>query len=364
MTETHHEPLVSFRNVQKSYDGETLVVKDLNLDIYPGEFLSLLGPSGSGKTTCLMMLAGFEFPTGGEIVLDGQSLNHVPPHKRNIGMVFQNYALFPHLTVEKNLDYPLKVRKLPSQERQQRIAQALEMVQMGAFGKRYPAQLSGGQQQRIALARALVFNPKLVLMDEPLGALDKQLREHMQLELKALHRSLGITFVYVTHDQSEALTMSDRVAVFEQGIIQQVSTVDTLYESPCNAFVSGFVGDCNKFNGTVVTTNDTHCTVSLGNHATLSGLNIEGLSQGAPCVVAIRPERLRLVDAASQNAIAAVTLDKVYFGDHIRLRCQAADEPSVFIKLALDESAMAGTLEKGTPVFLQAEPHHIRVFSP
>jgi putative spermidine/putrescine transport system ATP-binding protein len=209
--------LVSFRGVRKTYDGETLVVKHLDLDIYQGEFLTLLRPSGSGKTTCLMMLAGFEFPTGGEIWLDGTLLNAVPPHKRDIGMVFQNYALFPHLTVEQNVAYPLTVRNMSAQERAHRTHNALKRVRMESFAKRYPAQLSGGQQQRIALARALVFEPKLVLMDEPLGALDKQLREHMQYELKSLHEKLGVTFVYVTHDQVEALTMSDRVAVFWGG---------------------------------------------------------------------------------------------------------------------------------------------------
>jgi ABC-type Fe3+/spermidine/putrescine transport system ATPase subunit len=241
--------IVSFRGVRKTYDGETLVVKSLDLDIHRGEFLTLLGPSGSGKTTCLMMLAGFEFPTGGEIWLDGELLNTVPPHKRNIGMVFQNYALFPHLTVEQNVAYPLTVRKLSAAERAERVAHALKMVQMERFAKRYPAQLSGGQQQRIALARALVFEPKLVLMDEPLGALDKQLREHMQYELKALHEKLGVTFVYVTHDQGEALTMSDRVAVFDKGIVQQLDTVDCLYESPCNEFVANFIGDSNRLRG-------------------------------------------------------------------------------------------------------------------
>ncbi len=224
--------IVSFRGVRKTYDGETLVVKHLDLDIYQGEFLTLLGPSGSGKTTCLMMLAGFEFPTGGEIRLEGTLLNTVPPHKRNIGMVFQNYALFPHLTVAQNVEYPLTVRKLAAAERAERVHHALKMVRMEGFAKRYPAQLSGGQQQRIALARALVFEPKLVLMDEPLGALDKQLREHMQYELKSLHEKLGVTFVYVTHDQGEALTMSDRVAVFDKGVVQQLDTVDRLYESP------------------------------------------------------------------------------------------------------------------------------------
>jgi putative spermidine/putrescine transport system ATP-binding protein len=207
-------PFVQFRNVQKSYDGETLIVKDLNLNIRRGEFLTLLGPSGSGKTTSLMMLAGFETATSGEITLGGKLLNNQPPHKRDIGMVFQNYALFPHMTVAENVAFPLFVRRMAKADIQEKVQEALAMIKMDSFGHRYPAQLSGGQQQRVALARALVFEPKLVLMDEPLGALDKQLREHMQMEIKHLHDKFGLTIVYVTHDQSEALTMSDRVAVF------------------------------------------------------------------------------------------------------------------------------------------------------
>lgn len=203
MVPAENTPLVRFSGVQKTYDGSILVVSDLNLDIQKGEFLSLLGPSGSGKTTTLMMLAGFESPTAGEISLNGASITRTPPHKRNFGMVFQNYALFPHLTVAENIAYPLTVRKLGKADREAKVKQALDMVQMGPMGDRYPAQLSGGQQQRVALARALVFDPQLVLMDEPLGALDKQLREHMQLELKSIHRQLGITFVYVTHAQRE-----------------------------------------------------------------------------------------------------------------------------------------------------------------
>ena len=204
---------VQFDRVQKSYDGISLVVKDLTLSMPRGEFLTMLGPSGSGKTTCLMMLAGFETATHGDIKLDGVSINNIPPHRRGIGMVFQNYALFPHMTVAENLAFPLEVRKMPKSEREAKVKTVLEMVQMGEFGGRRPAQLSGGQQQRVALARALVFEAELVLMDEPLGALDKQLREHMQFEIKRIANNLGITVVYVTHDQTEALTMSDRVAV-------------------------------------------------------------------------------------------------------------------------------------------------------
>ena len=223
---------VEFERVQKSYDGETLVVKDLNLTLSQGEFLTMLGPSGSGKTTCLMMLAGFETATHGDIRLDGVSINNIPPHKRGIGMVFQNYALFPHMTVAENLSFPLEVRKIGKSDREQKIMRALGMVQMQDFASRRPTQLSGGQQQRIALARALVFEPELVLMDEPLGALDKQLRETLQFEITRLAHELGITTVYVTHDQTEALTMSDRVAVFDDGRIQQLDSPDKLYEEP------------------------------------------------------------------------------------------------------------------------------------
>ena len=220
MTDT----IVRLQGIGKTYDGSTRVVDDLDLDIERGEFLTLLGPSGSGKTTTLMMLAGFETPTSGEILLDGKPLAHLPPYKRQIGMVFQNYALFPHMSVAENIAFPLSVRNTGRAEAAGRVERALEMVQLGGFGSRRPAQLSGGQQQRVAVARALVFEPKLVLMDEPLGALDKQLREQMQLEIRRLHQRLGVTMVYVTHDQHEALTMSDRIAVFHRGRIQQLDT--------------------------------------------------------------------------------------------------------------------------------------------
>jgi len=250
------QPYVHFHNVQKTYDGQQLVVKNLNLAIERGEFLTLLGPSGSGKTTCLMMLAGFEMPTKGEILLANKRLHTLPPHKREIGMVFQNYALFPHMTVAENLAYPLKIRKLAKARVAEKVKKALAMVQLDNLANRYPAQLSGGQQQRIALARALVFEPQLVLMDEPLGALDKQLREQMQLEIRHLHRELGVTIVFVTHDQSEALTMSDRVAVFNDGIIQQIDTPQKLYEQPCNSFVAHFIGENNELSGTASRASD------------------------------------------------------------------------------------------------------------
>jgi len=240
-----HEPFVKFDHVEKSYDGKNLAVQDLSLDIMPGEFLTLLGPSGSGKTTVLMMLAGFENPTAGKIYLNGNPIEHVAPEHRNIGMVFQNYALFPHMTVFENIGFSLKVRGITVNAANDKITIALDKVGLTGVEHRYPSQLSGGQQQRVAVARVLVFDPQLVLMDEPLSSLDKQLREQLQYEIKSLHQNTGITFVYVTHDQTEAMVMSDRVAVFYQGRIQQIDTPDRLYAYPANTFVAEFIGENN-----------------------------------------------------------------------------------------------------------------------
>ena len=356
---TASDALVTFRGVQKTYDGTSLVVRDLNLDIQRGEFLSLLGPSGSGKTTTLMMLAGFESPTAGEIILNGTPITRTPPHKRNFGMVFQNYALFPHMTVAENIAYPLRVRKLPTAEREAKVARALEMVQMHHLSMRYPAQLSGGQQQRVALARALVFDPQLVLMDEPLGALDKQLREHMQLELKALHRRLGVTFVYVTHDQAEALTMSDRVAVFNDGRIQQIDQVDRLYETPVNAFVANFVGDNTVLNAQVCATEGEECEVQLPDGLRLRGINVNRASVGDAVQCSVRPERIELADAASPNTLPGTVMDIIYFGDHLRLRCRLASEAEVMVKLTLNH---AGMPMPGRTIHLHAPAQHMRVY--
>ena len=268
------DSFVKFDKVDKSYDGEVLVVKDLNVDIPKGEFLTMLGPSGSGKTTTLMMLAGFETPTGGEIYLDGEAINKIPPYKRGIGMVFQNYALFPHMTVQENLAFPLEVRKLNKSDVEDKVKKALDMVELGAFGNRMPLQLSGGQQQRVALARALVFEPRLVLMDEPLGALDKKLREQMQYEIKHIHEQIGITVVYVTHDQNEALTMSNRIAVFDDGKIQQISSPDILYEKPENAFVAQFIGENNQIKGKVKSINGNMCVVETDKGDKIKSLKV------------------------------------------------------------------------------------------
>ncbi|PCD77117.1 ABC transporter ATP-binding protein [Pseudothioclava arenosa] len=334
-TATNGEGFVVFDHVQKSYDGETLVVKDLNLSIGKGEFLTMLGPSGSGKTTCLMMLAGFETATNGKILLDGNNINDMPPHKRGIGMVFQNYALFPHMTVGENLAFPLEVRGMGKSEREEKVKRALDMVQMGAFANRRPAQLSGGQQQRIALARALVFDPKLVLMDEPLGALDKQLREHMQFEIKALHESLGITVVYVTHDQGEALTMSDRVAVFNDGRIQQLAPPDELYERPKNSFVAQFIGENNKLPGKVETLDGETCTVRLQTGELIDATPVNVREVGQETLVSIRPERVEFkpeMMPPGAHMIDAEVLEVVYMGDIFRTRMRVAGTEDFVMK--------------------------------
>ena len=330
-----NDAFVEFQRVQKSYDGENLVVKDLNLSMPKGEFLTMLGPSGSGKTTCLMMLAGFETATHGEILLDGKPINNIPPHKRGIGMVFQNYALFPHMTVAENLAFPLEVRKLGKSDREEKVRRALDMVQMGAFGGRRPAQLSGGQQQRIALARALVFEPELVLMDEPLGALDKQLREHMQFEITRLAHDLGITTVYVTHDQTEALTMSDRVAVFDDGRIQQLAPPDQLYEEPENSFVAQFIGENNTLTGTVTSIKGDECVVSLDNGEEIDAKPINVTQVGDKTKVSIRPERVEFNKDrlhADAHTIKAEVKEFIYMGDIFRFRLSVAGNDDFIVK--------------------------------
>jgi len=314
-------PIVRFERVQKTYDGRTMVVRDLTLKVEPGEFLSVLGPSGSGKTTMLMMLAGFESPTSGEIYLAGRPVTTVPPHQRDIGMVFQHFALFPHLTVRKNVAFPLEVRGRRSEEIETRVARALAMVKLTGLEQRRPAELSGGQQQRVALARAFVFGPSLVLLDEPLGALDRQLRDEMQYELKQIHASLGVTMIYVTHDQSEALTLSGRVAVFRDGQMQQVGTPRDVYERPANAFVARFVGENNSLVGTVVEARDGWRRVQVG------GCFIEAVSADAPgpggtAMLSIRPEHVVLAPLAetTANAQMAQVEDIVYQGGVCRIR--------------------------------------------
>ena len=295
----------------------------------------MLGPSGSGKTTCLMMLAGFEPATHGEIFLNGTPINNVPPHKRGIGMVFQNYALFPHMSVAENLAFPLQVRRIRKSDIKAKIKRALEMVELGDFGNRRPAQLSGGQQQRVAVARALVFEPDLVLMDEPLGALDKQLREQMQFEIKHIHEQLGVTVVYVTHDQSEALTMSDRIAVFNDGIIQQLSAPAELYEAPESSFVAQFIGENNKLNGTVKSVSDTSCEVEIDGGPVVKALPVNINGTNSRTMLSLRPERVEIAPAEGSlpNVLEGQIKELIYLGDHIRTRMNVAGHDDFIVKL-------------------------------
>ena len=335
MATSSKNAFVKFERVQKSYDGETLVVKDLNLELPKGEFLTMLGPSGSGKTTCLMMLAGFETATHGDILLDGVSINNIPPHQRGIGMVFQNYALFPHMTVAENLAFPLEVRKIAKAERETKIIRALDMVEMGSFAGRRPSQLSGGQQQRIALARALVFEPELVLMDEPLGALDKQLREKMQFEITNLAHALGITVVYVTHDQTEALTMSDRVAVFNDGQIQQLASPDSLYEEPENSFVAQFIGENNTLDGEVKNLSNNMAVVQLDDGSLINCKPVNVEKVGDRTKVSIRPERVEYNKKRinkQAHTLTAEVLEFIYMGDIFRTRLRVAGNDDFIIK--------------------------------
>ena len=329
------DAFVEFERVQKSYDGENLVVKDLNLSMPKGEFLTMLGPSGSGKTTCLMMLAGFETATHGDIRLDGTAINNIPPHKRGIGMVFQNYALFPHMTVAENLSFPLEVRKVGKSEREEKIMRTLGMVQMEDFAGRRPAQLSGGQQQRIALARALVFEPELVLMDEPLGALDKQLRETLQFEITRLAHDLGITVVYVTHDQTEALTMSDRVAVFDDGRIQQLAPPDQLYEAPENSFVAQFIGENNTLDGVVKEIKGGVAMIQLDSGELIQAKPINVTKAGERTRVSIRPERVEFDKSRMKEGaftLKAEVLEFIYMGDIFRTRLRVAGRDDFIVK--------------------------------
>jgi spermidine/putrescine transport system ATP-binding protein len=294
--------------------GDFTAVAGINLAMPPGEFFSLLGPSGCGKTTTLRMIAGFERPTEGQILLDGGDMAQTPPHKRNVNTVFQNYALFPHLTVEENVAFGLKYQKASKAESAGRVGRALELVQMTQFAKRRPNQLSGGQQQRVALARALILNPKVLLLDEPLGALDAKLRKRLQIELKALQEEVGITFIYVTHDQEEALTMSDRIAVMSQGRVEQVGGPKEIYEAPATAYVADFLGVSNMMEATASGATAGGCRVSVGEFELVAG---EGDADViGPCKITIRPERVEVEPqgSAGENHIPGMVERTVYVG--------------------------------------------------
>lgn len=320
---------LTLEGVTKIYGGSVVAVDGVDLAVGDREFLTLLGPSGSGKTTTLRMIAGFSSPTSGVIRIDGVDVSRTPSHKRNIGMVFQNYALFPHLTVERNLAFPLEMRKVPRDEARRRVAEALEVVRLSGMENRYPRQLSGGQQQRVALARAIVYRPRVLLMDEPLGALDKRLREDLQLEFKRLHRELDVTVVYVTHDQEEALLLSDRIAIFHEGRIEQLGTGEDLYRWPRSPFVGTFMGDSNVFRGTFSSMRDTGSLEIAG--ATLRGtVHPESpLREGDQTVLIVRPEDCVIVPPGTVaepdfSSVDATVDQVVYLGSAVKyvLNCE------------------------------------------
>lgn len=311
---------LALRDVVKRYDDQ-VAVDGVSLDIRPGEFVTFLGPSGSGKTTTLNMIAGFTHLTGGQIEMDGRAIGALPPHKRDIGMVFQHYALFPHMTAVENVGFPLRQRKIRGAELTQRVERALAMVRLEGLGDRYPRQLSGGQQQRVALSRAVVFEPRLLLMDEPLGALDKKLREWLQLEIKRIHSELGITFIYVTHDQEEALALSDRIAVFRDGRIDQLGTAEELYERPETLFVAEFVGDSNVFPGRIAGVGERLEVVGDGYR--LQARSDRRLPDGSPAVVVVRPERLRVANGSVEaNTLDATVRQIIYLGSSRRVELE------------------------------------------
>ena len=302
------ETAIRLVGLEKAF-GSTKAVNQVDLEVAAGEFFSMLGPSGSGKTTVLRLIAGFETPTQGSVELFGSDVTNAAPFDRDVNTVFQDYALFPHMSVQQNVEYGLRVRGVGKLERAKLAVDALEMVQLAHLVQRKPSQLSGGQRQRVALARALVLKPKVLLLDEPLGALDLKLREQMQVELKALQRSLGITFIFVTHDQEEALSLSDRVAVFNNGRIEQVGTPRDLYENPSSRFVAGFVGTSNIFEPVVA-------NELLGETQTIS----------------VRPERINLESSGHDEVHLRVVVDEViYSGDSCKLICKAAGEVQLIV---------------------------------
>jgi spermidine/putrescine ABC transporter ATP-binding subunit len=311
--------------------GDVVAADRVTLDIAPGEFITLLGPSGSGKTTTLMMVAGFVIPTSGQILVNGEDIAFRPPHKRNIGMVFQNYALFPHMTVAENIAFPLKMRRWPRDRIEQAVREALQLVRLPGFEQRYPRQLSGGQQQRVALARALVFRPPVLLMDEPLGALDKKLREEMQLEIKHIQESLNITTIYVTHDQEEALTMSDRIAVMRDGRIEQIGTPRELYERPASEFVASFIGESNFLMGRLER-RDGQAYLVTEDGWRVAIPDAEDLPAGEQVTVALRPERIVLGERRGENHAEATIEEIIYVGEATKFRVRLLGDRLLTVK--------------------------------
>ncbi|MEU0498749.1 ABC transporter ATP-binding protein [Mycobacterium sp. NPDC006124] len=362
---------VELRSLTKSY-ASAVAVDDLSLDVQPGEFLSLLGPSGCGKTTTLRMIGGFEFPDDGSIQISGQNVENLPPHKRPVNTVFQAYALFPHMKVADNVAYGLRRSGVPKSDMADRVSRALDMVRMTAFANRKPAQLSGGQQQRVALARALVNRPAVLLLDEPMSALDRKLREEMQVELKLLQHELGTTFIFVTHDQEEALSMSDRVAVMKDGRIEQIGTASDVYDSPESAFVAGFIGRQNSFAGTISAFDRDGVSVRTGGLSLYSTRPTKGsapAASGGEVSAAIRPESVVVASApagtpaaadAPVNSVTGTLLGVSELGHSLQLVIHTPSDDQILARLP--RSANPPT-ELGSPVLCSWSADAVRIFT-
>lgn len=353
-TTAPHGASITLRRLTKKY-GSVTAVDAIDLDARPGEFLTLLGPSGSGKTTTLNMIAGFVDVTDGDLQIDGRPVADLPPYRRNIGMVFQHYALFPHMTVLGNVEYPLRQRKVGKTDRSAKVAAALQTVGLQDYGKRMPKELSGGQQQRVALARAMVYEPSVLLMDEPLGALDKKLRDSLQLEIKRIHGELGTTFVYVTHDQDEALVLSDRIAVFNNARIEQVGTPVELYESPRSVFVARFLGESSLFAGTV----EDGRAVNVGGRRIAAGRG--EADRGAHVAVVVRPERIRIVEGAEPpagNAVAGIVKQHIYLGNSRKVEVRLPDGEVVLVR---ESAGSISSAQPGQDIWLTFDPDNAAI---
>lgn len=358
---------VEFQNVSKTFSSrdkkkleEVNALKNLNLSIPRGKFFTLLGPSGCGKTTTLRLIAGFELPTAGEILIHGKPMSQVPPNQRPVNTVFQNYALFPHLTVAQNVGFGLVTKRIPPAEREQRVKEALEMVKLAEMGNRKPSQLSGGQQQRVALARALVNRPEVLLLDEPLGALDLKLRKIMQFELKQIQEQVGITFVYVTHDQEEALTMSDAIAVMKDGVVQQLGDPFTLYKEPANRFVADFIGECNFISGTVHSLGQDVIELNIGGEVVSVRAAAEQPQPGDQVTFALRPEKIAL-SAIDGTGLSGTVLSKVYIGTDTRYLISLPHGNEVVARVQNSYQSEQHEFAKGDRVKVKWLPHDAHV---
>jgi len=357
------EPTIRLEQVGKRF-GDFVAVRGADFAIEPGEFFSLLGPSGCGKTTTLRMIAGFEQPTSGRVLLEGTDVSRVPPYRRNVNTVFQQYALFPHMSVYDNVAFGPRSRGLARAEVDSRVRELLEVVRLGELAERRPAQLSGGQQQRVALARALVNYPSALLLDEPLGALDLKLRQAMQIELKRIQREIGIAFVYVTHDQEEALTMSDRIAVMNRGRIEQIGTPEEIYQRPASGFVASFIGTANLLSARVVAVRGESATALVCGAEVPVPSGSAGLAEGAAATLVVRPERLRLSAAPVDlpEAIAGMLESVIFQGALYRCSVRAADGSEIVGHFDHDE--MTPGLEAGRPVWAGWESDAARLLPP